>query len=517
MKNKHIICSWILASFIAGGSLTSCESYLDVNDNPNYPTTTTLSALLPSACASTVAQFGLYGDLIGNMWLQHTTQGNTTNQYNTLCNYSLTVSSYNGFFTNAYSNTLPDLKDIIDMAEKDEAWDYWVIAKVLTAYNYHMLTDLYEDIPFTQALDIVNYPYPEYDDSKTVVYPGILGILDEAIAKCDEVTNSSAYIETYDMFLEGDIDSWRKFAKSLKLKVMMRDFEGYKDEISALLAEGDLLESDCAFTRYEDAADKGNPLYEYNIRQLNTKENIRACHTLVEFLLANNDPRIQNLYETTAESGGDESLSFADLYEGLPCGSKPNTSVIALSQSSRYLQSYDDPTYLMNKAEAFFLKAEAYARMGDKVGAKENYDKAVVAAFNRWESTMNLGEAFIASGAPYEFKDSSLDEMLKCIMTQKWVSYAHANSLDGVFDRNRTGIPAISESLTVRVSDVAKERELSSGYELGTLVAPGSSVLQKEDFPRRLLVPNSSSQYNPNAPVTKNLEEPMWWQVEKGK
>lgn len=78
---------------------------------------------------------------MGDMWLQFTTQGNTTNQYNTLCNYSLTVTSYNGFFTNAYTNTLPDLKDVLSMAEQEEAWDYWVIAKVLTAYNYHMLAD----------------------------------------------------------------------------------------------------------------------------------------------------------------------------------------------------------------------------------------------------------------------------------------------------------------------------------------------------------------------------------------
>lgn len=106
--------------------------------------------------------------------------------------------------------------------------------------------------------------------------------------------------------------------------------------------------------------------------------------------------------------------------------------------------------------------------------------------------------------------------MLKCILTQKWVSYAHANCLDGVFDRNRTGIPAISSASTVRVSNYPGERTLSSGYELGTLVAPGSTVLQPTEYPRRLLVPNISSDYNTNAPTTKALEEPMWWQVAQG-
>jgi hypothetical protein len=94
------------------------------------------------------------------------------------------------------------------------------------------------------------------------------------------------------------------------------------------LDENDFLEDDCAFTKFEDATDKGNPLYEYNIRQLNTKVNIRACHTLVEYLLHYDDPRIANLYEVTAASNGEGDNS--DIYEGLPCGSKPQTSTIAL-------------------------------------------------------------------------------------------------------------------------------------------------------------------------------------------
>jgi len=390
MKRYKLLYSSLFALLIAGTSVTSCKDYLDVNDNPNYPVTTTMSALLPSACASTISQLGLYGDLMGDMWLQFTTQGNTTNQYNTLCNYSLTVTSYNGFFTNAYTNTLPDLKDVITMAEQEEAWDYWAIAKVLTAYNYHMLADLYEDIPFTEALDQEKYPYPHYDDGRTVVYPGILSLLQEAIDKCPQAAEkSSSYIDTYDMFLEGDIEKWRKFAKNLKLKVLVRDFDANKQAIQALLDENDFLEDDCAFTKFEDATDKGNPLYEYNIRQLNTKVNIRACHTLVEYLLYHNDPRIANLYEVTAASNGEGDNS--DIYEGLPCGSKPQTSTIALVESSAYTQAYDDPVYLMNKAEIFFLEAEAYARLGNASAAKEKYDNGVKAAFDRWESTQVWG------------------------------------------------------------------------------------------------------------------------------
>ena len=102
-------------------------------------------------------------------------------------------------------------------------------------------------------------------------------------------------------------------------------------------------------------------------------------------------------------------------------------------------------------------------------------------------------------------------------MIQKWVSYAKANSWDGWFDRNRTGYPKLSGAVTVRVSDADASQGLTPGYELGTLVDPGTNSLQPYQIPRRMMIPTSSSQYNPNAPATKELAEPMWWQVADGK
>lgn len=517
MKKYKLISAGLIAAVMAVAPLTSCSDYLDVNENPNYPQVTTMEALLPSACASTVAQLGWNGCIIGNMWLQHTTQGNSTNQYNTTVNYSMSVSSYNTLFTNAYANTLPDLKEVIEKAEAAEAWNFWVVAKVLTAYNYHMLTDMYEDIPFTEAINHEQYPYPKYDDSKSVVYPGILAMLDEAIAKKnDALLGTNPTMGKYDMFMNGNMDNWIKFAKNLKLKVLMRDFATNGSAIESLLAEDDFLFEDCAMTCFEDATNKGNPLYEYNIRQLNTTQNIRACHTLCEYLITYKDPRIESIYEKVGRASSGET-DYSVKYEGLPCGYKPATASVPLATTSRYYQAYDDPVYLMNAAEINFLVAEAYARLENAQQAKVYYEAGVAASFNRWSVSAGRADAFIAAGGPYAFDAASTDAMLKCILTQKWISYAKANTLDGVFDRNRTGIPSISAAETVRVSYMPQERELTPGYELGTFVAPATSVLESTAYPRRLLVPNVSSQYNPNAPQTKALDEPMWWQVAKGK
>ena len=53
----------------------------------------------------------------------------------------------------------------------------------MTAFMYHILVDSYGSIPFTEAILGNENTTPKYDDSKTVVYPGLLAMLDEIIAK----------------------------------------------------------------------------------------------------------------------------------------------------------------------------------------------------------------------------------------------------------------------------------------------------------------------------------------------
>ncbi len=496
-------------------SLASCENFLDINKNPNYPSEATCETLLPSVCATTVAQWGYNGEVMGIMFNQYCTQGNTTNQYNSLVNYALTASSYTAFWSNAYGNTLPDVRILTSLAEEKGWWNYWLIGTVLEAYNWALLLDLYEDIPFTEALNATEFPYPNYDSGKDVVYPAILNMLDAAIAKqADAKASGQPVIANKDYYFNGNIDKWVAFAKSLKLKLYLKDFNGKKSDISSLLSAGGLLEEDCAVTCWEDATDKGNPFYEANIRQLNTQENVRGCHTFIEYMIAHNDVRLNNIFEPTYESTlNPAAVSLRDKYEGLPYGTKPPSSGdggVALTQSSRWLQHYSDPVYLMNEAEAHFLQAEAYARLGETAKAKEAYDNGVIAGFARWGYN---GAPYVAEGGEYEFDESN---MIECIMLQKWVAYAKANALDGWFDRNRTGYPAMAGTIAVRVDDTDPAAGLSAGYKLGTFVDPGETSLQPKQMPRRLMTPTSSSQYNPNAPQTKELYEPMWWQVADG-
>ena len=505
-------------------TLTSCKEsgFLDINYNPNYPSTASAKYLVAAAEASTVSVMGLYAPLTGDMWCQYTTQGNSTNQYNTLCSYATTTAtSYppvTSLWQNTYANALEDLKLAIADAESKGEWNWWLMAKVLTAYNYMMLTDSYGDIPFTEALD-ATIANPKFDDSKTVVYPGIIAILDEAIAKENEAvaSNAKSPVGNYDCFLGGDLSKWVAFAKSLKLKAYLKDYAANASQISALLAAGGLLEEDCAWTAWEDATNKSNPLYEFNIRQLNTTENIRACQTFFDYMLMNNDPRIVYIYEPTTAAKQvypteAEWLShLADCYEALPYGAEktPNTTAAPISKTSRFRQRIDDPVYLMNEAECELMIAEAYARAGNAAQAKAYYEKGVKAGFSRW----GLDATDFISGV-YAFDES---DMLKSIGMQYWMTYAGANSYDGWITINRLGIPALQPDIMVRANNQALERGFAPGYVPGSLVDATASTLNAGEYPKRLLYPTATTFYNASAEayVQQNGNsqiKKLWWQ-----
>lgn len=490
MKSLNLVYTGVVGALLL--SATACNDYLDINKNPNYPAEVNYTVLLPSGIAATAAVLGSSYELYGGMWAQHYTQGQTSNQYNTIVNYSITNASENRMWTTPYSIALPDLDLVVKQAEASKAWNYWAIAKVMMAFNYHILVDTYGSIPFTEALKGDEGVFsPVYDDSKTVVYPGIQAMLDEVIAKAGDLEGASLPDLTTQDFIFGtpegtDMKKWVSFAKSLKLKLYMRDFDANKAAIQALLADNDLLAVDAKMDLFLDLENKSNPLYENDRRKLNTKNNIRACTTLGNYLKGVDDPRLHNFYNPNEDGTGTTALNSGDR----PTQLKTNQVSIAVLDAR-------DAVYLMSAAEVAFLKAEAYARLGDATHAKTNYDQAVTLAFDRWQKDAS---PFIAAGGAYAFKATSTETMLTGILTQKWMAATRCQAWDAWFDINRTGIPALGATFPDE-----------EGYVWGELTPCIGSALGTGEYPRRMLYPKASSDYNSNAPAVIPLQDKQWW------
>lgn len=488
---KKIIYKYLIVASLMF-TATSCD--LDINTNPNFPETADPAMLISSGMAWSVSNFGVEVQLCTSMWSQHYAQNNASNQYTGYDSYNITNTTFNRLWLHQYAGALADLYGARTQSEASAEWQYWITSQVLIAFDYHILNDLFETIPFTQAVND-DFEAPKYDDSKTV-NAGIITLLDAAIAKQTDAQSKTS-LGSKDLVYGGDIDNWIRFAKTLKLKILMRDFETNKTAIQAMLASGGFLTVDAKVNGFEDKENKSNPLFEYDRRKLNTKNNIKASATMITFLNAYNDPRIADYYEMG--SGND--------YRGLPQGGYTiEQKVLPQASISRARLDATDPVYFMSVAESSFLQAEAYARLGDKTKAKSFYDDGVRKAFLRWGYDSTISDPFL-TGA-YEFNDSSTEKMIESIIMQKWVASVRCQAWDAFFDINRTGYPKLGTNY-VTVQGIWTVP--NSSYVIGELTPSVNSVIGAGNFPKRFLIPKNSSDNNPNAPAVIPITTKMWW------
>lgn len=487
MKKLKTFGYILIASTLTFGS---CNKALDINKDPYLPSETdaTPDLLFPSGVAYSAAKIGGDLELIGGFWAQHYTQNNSSNQYKDLDAYTMTISSYNGIWSNLFGGGMKDLYIAKDKAQIAGLWNYYIASSVMLAFDYHVLVDLYGDLPITEGLQGDKGLYtPKWDEGKAA-NALILKQLDEAIAKATEA-KSLPSMAGQDFVFSGDTDKWRKFAKSLKLKILMRDFSGNSAAIKALLDEGDLLVSDAKMTAFEDIKDKSNPLFESDRRALNTGANIRASKTLLSYLLKNNDPRISDFYEVNDINGQ---------YTAYPQGNFNATSAeYPVGSTSRAKLAATDPVYFMSNAEVEFLQAEGWARLNDVTKAKSHYESAVKLAFSRWGKDAS---SFIAAGGAYAFKTGTVESLVEQIITQKWIASTRCQAWDAFYDQNRTGYPVVS---TVAGND--------ANYIPGQYTVSVNTSLSGSEIPRRLPYPKVSSDNNPYTPKAVAINTKMWW------
>lgn len=462
------ISSTLLAAALL---LTGCQDWLDINTNPNYLPEADYSLLLPSAELRLANKVGYDISLYGHFWSQYVNQNASTNQYYTVATYDVTNSTFASVWSYFYSGVLPGVREVKEKAAQDpDGQEYLFEASILESYTLYLLTSLYDSVAYTEGYMSESFE-PHFDSGEAMQSILITNL--EAIRAMDfaEVTASAAKHQSAstDMIFNHDVDGWQQFANTLYLKVLMRDFAANQTKIQTLLAEDNFLSSDDAkFDNFKDEADKSNPFYESDRRQLNTALNIRACSDILN-VLDSNDPRLKYYYENRHKP-----TAFGTAYG------------VTVKPAASYRLNLEPttPVYFGTVDEAEFLKAEAYARLNDPVGAETAYNAALTAAFKRVNCDP---DTLIAK--TYKFDaTASAEGMVEQIINQKWASNVKALAIESWFDLNRTGYPA-----------------------RGTTITDFTGVLGAGNYPRRFIYSKTSADYNPNSPKTVPVYVKMWW------
>ncbi|MDN4165935.1 SusD/RagB family nutrient-binding outer membrane lipoprotein [Cytophagales bacterium LB-30] len=435
---------FILFAVAFASVMSSCNDYLDVNTDPNNPTSADPYLILPVAQNYTARW--MHSDRrvshLGNMLMYNWSESAGFSWYNDEFLYQVNTNFYGGIFNDAYLRALKQYA-LLDSYDPEVYGAYVAIGKIMKSYTFQILTDFYGDIPYFDALQRSNNPSPKYD-AASEIYDDLIIQLTEAIAMIDaaEANATSIFPEGDDMIFGGDMLMWKQFANTIKVRILNRVASAKGDayvntELAAIAAEGSgFITSNVVITPdggYLNEEDKQNPFWEdfgANVAGSPTLSGQATCASdfMIQLLQDNADSRIDYLFEQPATG-----------HLGVPQGITADPAVYAPSLVSNIgpalLQGPEQGSIIFTLAEHNFNMAEL-ALNGFGGDPQTFYEAGVTAAFN------TLG-APIGSYLNQPFANYvAASDKLEVIITQKWLAVQGLTAEQSWFDHTRTGYPS---------------------------------------------------------------------------
>ncbi len=484
-----------LAVMVGGAVLVSCEDLSEVNKNPNS--------------AESVSSNYILSWVLTNTGKTHYTLADLSQRISGTMQYSQVGTNFNsekvnhfgwthdGWPWGTYYEILRNIQIINENSEKDNNRMFKAVSLILKSFTFGAATDIYGDIPYSEALQAKTGSYfPKYDEQKEV-YKGILTDLREANVLLGSLEAKDGINASTDILYKGDASKWRKFANSLRLRYIMRLSEK-KAEMSALginldtefadalpgafASNSDDAKIDFLGTNGENSA-SGGP-----INSSNPNFAAKIGQSFIGKLIELKDPRLQRWAEPvqmkwhpSASVTKDTTFSniFGDsftvklmpskgvanvdtnMYVGLPAGI-PTLEALVYNRGnvtetfrderspfisfthSRYRKN-TDPLIMMNLmtyAEVKFIVAEAAARGIFGVSdADTHYKAAIKASMDKWAVKDAPSFDFEAYYAQPKVALSGASDKWERVMEQKWISsWLYPESW---FDWRRTGYPKL--------------------------------------------------------------------------
>ncbi len=234
MKLKKIIYFLVAAIIVIAGATGCKKSTFDINKNPNQPTDSTISynVILPAALNNTARTLATSWGWLEN-WLGYWARSGTYAPNTSEESYEVTTSFQSGIWTSLYDNNY-DYQTMQTQATKAGAEYYAGIARIMKAQNYGLLVDLYNNVPYSEALKGAGNITPKYDKGVDV-YKDLFRQIDTGMAliqKASEATSgpNKNILSDDIMFGTSQYPSatiasskvmWSKYANSLKLRLLV--------------------------------------------------------------------------------------------------------------------------------------------------------------------------------------------------------------------------------------------------------------------------------------------------------
>lgn len=447
--------------------LSSCGKFEEINVNPNNPATVPAEMLLPPIIASAANAMNGSGTRAGQ-YVQHLAWLGGTSEEDG--RYNLTGASYREEW-NGPMRLIKDVNQLKEIGTKSNLPQYVAVAAVLKVYILSLMTDAYGDIPYNEAgMGNVSGMEFAHFQSQQEVYALMLKDLESANQQFKNLPAGTTVKR--DILFGGSISRWRKFANSLKVRILMR--QSAKIDVKAAVTA--IFNNPAEYPVFEGNSDQatltynnGTDLYYWFIQNppadgsgVDFGGNTRISDVMVNLLKSKNDPRLtifaaptKNSYLANAANSA-SPLEYRGQRTGLSnAEQKADYTSTGLNKDDYSVIGKrirkENRAFLMTYTELMLLKAEAIQRnMGVSGTAATVYLAAVKASLEKWPA---VGSA-TQSETPYiseEQKKAYLDQPSAALSTvnpgqqiaeQLWID-AYLNGYEGWAGWRRLGYPQL--------------------------------------------------------------------------
>lgn len=484
-----------IAAVAALITVTSCnKSFLDVNDNPNQITTATPKALLPNTT-------------VGMAYTVHNDIGKACGL---LMQYTAGISGYaaaydrwnlgalDGQWTyEIYTNVLNNLRIIIEKT-KGSSPAYSGVAKLQLAYIMSVTTDLWGDVPYSQAAQgfgedgLLMFPQPRFDSQKDI-YLGnntkgiqsLFALVREGLA--DIASASATKPGADDVVYGGDLAKWNRFGNSLLMKFAIQVSNVAPDTTSAVLS--DIVIHNKPFINAIDGS------LDFNVPFTTANPNPYYLQDV-----GGSIPNTQMLSERflAFERALNDSLRLSKLFI------KPGSVYVGYENGSSFaapapsVRSYygvhvlgatrrgDAPLRVNSAFRNYFILAEAALRFGVPGDPNTYFQNGIRAAMRSVGLTdLEISNYFAANPTIVNLTGTT-ENMLEQIIAQKYVASV-GSAFESYNDFRRTGYPKLLPPMNTEGDDPTV-------------------------FPQRFPYATAEAASNPNQPNPRpKTSVKVWW------
>lgn len=435
--------------------LISCTKNFDVIDkDPNRLTAVAPGTLLAPAQHDAMWLITKRAHRINNELMQYTVE---TGLLNDFARYAFKENEFDPIWQTLFLKA-NDMDQMYQLAEKINDVNNMGAALVMKAWMVSNLTDMFGDIPYSEAFrGNEGLLLPKFDSQQSI-YTSLLADLERA----NELFDENKAFDGTDLIYNNDALKWQKFCNSMRLRLLIRVSNRAEMNVPAQLAEmlADPVKfpligsnADEAMMRYTGVKPFINQFFEMSATEFSGSR--RIGKTLMDLMNGTVDGR-RFRYATKNTPGA---------YVGIESGYTQQETVVKAANSGLGTSTYatilkgdDYPFPILTWAEVNFDLAEAALKGWISTGttAQAYFNKGIEASWRQWNCTWDgtAGTTYLARPA---VRFTGTTATMERLMEQKYIAMFFSG-FEAWYDYRRTGLPNMPKGSAVENDGILPRR-----------------------------------------------------------